>query len=427
MKKLLSFFLIAILGLSLSAQDFTDVISEFPATEDFEGASNPGSHNFFSDYTDEWLVDDSPSNINCPITNGYNSYNFVYCFSSNTSLDATLTTYAFDLRNTDHATLSFWFANPVWGEDIDVLSISYRQSTEDIWVEASEITEANDNWTYMEVPLPTGKMLQIRFEALTNRGFGVYLDDIKVDIPDFPQVSSFPWTWDFDNGMGPFMQKFDGCYKPWILAYGNHSSSTTSDVNQGLESHNDHNALFYSAYHKEAMLISPIFSLGNADSASLKFDYSMEKWGTGIDEFAIYYRTSPSFTWHLLWSRTEPMNQWSSENISLPDLTDTYQIGFWAKGNWGFGVTLDLITIKAWTPEGINEMTSAQSTISAYPNPATDHITVIRNNNDEMFIYNVFGSLVKSTNENIINVSDFAPGVYFIKTSEGTVKFVKSK
>lgn len=424
MKKLLSFFLIAVLGLSLSAQ----VISDFPAIEDFEGATNPGSHDFFLNWTDDWVVTDAPANINSPITNGYNSYNFVYCYSNSSALNDTLETYAFNLTGTDHATLSFYFANPDWQGDYDELKIGYRQAAWDNWTFIYTINEANDDWTLFEVPLPTGSMLQICFVALTNRGYGLYLDDIKVDIPDFPEVSSFPWSWDFDNGMEPFMQEFDGLYSPWYIALGNTNSDEGTMINAPAYDYNDYNALFFNTSGRTATLISPILKLGNADSASVTFYYSMEDYDGDVDEFALLYRTSPSSSWQAIWATTEEMNVWRVKTFNLPpDLTDTYQIGFWARGNYGYGVTLDMITVKARAPEGITEMTSAQSAISVYPNPATDHITVIRNNNDEMFIYNVFGSLVKSTNENIINVSDFAPGVYFIKTSEGTVKFVKSK
>ena len=119
------------------------------------------------------------------------------------------------------------------------------------------------------------------------------------------------------------------------------------------------------------------------------------------------------------------MNKWEHVCVTLPNLTDTYQIGFTATGNYGYGVTLDMITVRTGVEDGIEEVASTKPAISVYPNPATDYINVSRAGNDEMFIYNVFGSLVKSTNENRIDVSGFAPGVYTLKTTEGTVKFVK--
>ena len=420
MKKLLSFMLVAVLGLSLSAQ----VIDQFPAIEGFEGSSNPGSHNFFLHWTEDWDVTYEPDEPSSPINGGYNSYYFVYCFADGYSVYDTLVTYAFDLRFYDHAKLSFRFANPNWDGDIDELSIGYRQSVNDAWTIAKIFNSAHNSWTYAEIDLPTGDYYQICFIVRTQRGYGVYLDNVQVDIPDFQEVTSFPWNWDFNNGIGPFMQEFNGCYRPWFTAYGN-MNNADNEINEGLEEDGDLNALFYSQSEDWATLISPILKLGNADSAVVDFYYSMENYQDDVDELYLAYRESPNHGWHKIWLRTDYMNHWDREWITLPNLTDTYQIGFTATGNYGYGVTLDMITVRTWGEAGIEEVSSTKPAISVYPNPATDYINVSRAGNDEMFIYNVFGSLVKSTNENRIDVSGFAPVVYTVKTSEGTVKFVK--
>lgn len=104
----------------------------------------------------------------------------------------------------------------------------------------------------------------------------------------------------------------------------------------------------------------------------------------------------------------------------MPNLINTYQIVFPTTGNWGYGVTLDLIKLFAYESVGVKEL-SAGTTISVYSNYASDYIFVNREGNDEIFIYDTFRSLIKSSRENRISISDLASGIYVVKTSEGTV------
>lgn len=81
---------------------------------------------------------------------------------------------------------------------------------------------------------------------------------------------------------------------------------------------------------------------------------------------------------------------------------------------------------------GIEDATSATSTISVYPNPASEMFTlnIIRSSNEALTlnIYNVIGVLVKSEmlkqNNRQINVGELSNGIYMveIKTKEWTEK-----
>ena len=422
MKKLLSFTSLLLCGLFLSAQ----VIQQFPAMEDFEGSANPGSHDFILDWDDDWVVADAPSNQNSPITNGHNSYDFVYVYSSSEQIVADLKTWAFELEYTDHARLSFWMANPDWAGDVDMLKIGFRYGDSDAWTFLYTISASHDSWTKFEYDLPVGHDMQICFRAETNRGYGVYLDDIKVEIPDYPVVSEFPWKWDFDNGLDVWSQYYTGLYVPWTTVRGNYNPDDESNINFQAYENNDYNAIFYNEDDDDAWLISPVFKLGNADSATLSFIYALEPWDSDFDEIEVYYRNSQSGTWDLLFHSEESANNdWENVKLALPDLTDNYQIAFRATGHYGYGAIFDWPEVKAWFSTGVNDIASENAKFSVYPNPATDYIFVDREGNDEIFIYNAFGSLVKSSRENRISVSDLASGIYVVKTSEGSVKFVK--
>ena len=423
MKKLLLFVLISVLALSLSAQ----VIDNFPTTEGFEGSSNPGSHNFFLSWNAGWSVTDEPANSSSPITGGCNSSKFVYCYSPNTLLSDTLETYAFDLTNAENAKLSFWYANPDWSGDYDYLKIGIRTGNSSNYSIVYVINSPHDSWTYFEYDLPvfSNEYIQICFIAETNQGYGVYLDNIKVDVPAPSKVADFPWWEGFDD-MSMWTQSYENLNDDkWFLRVGNLNSDQNSEINSEQAECCGNNAIYYSAHNNGGWLISPILKLGSVQSTKVAFYYSKEADGDHIDEFGLYYRVNPSSSWVELdyFGHNEDVPYWQAASYFLPNLSNEYQIGFYAIGHYGYGVTIDDINV--YLPVGISETEEENNAISVYPNPAKEFIAVERKANDEIFIYNIYGSLVKRTFDSRIDVSGFTPGIYTVRTSEGTVKFVK--
>jgi len=66
-----------------------------------------------------------------------------------------------------------------------------------------------------------------------------------------------------------------------------------------------------------------------------------------------------------------------------------------------------------------------QSSLNAYPNPATDEITFDVEGNVEIEIYSITGSLVMTSTNATVDVSSLSSGVYMAKTSNNqTVKFM---
>jgi hypothetical protein len=67
---------------------------------------------------------------------------------------------------------------------------------------------------------------------------------------------------------------------------------------------------------------------------------------------------------------------------------------------------------------------------SVYPSPATNAIAISGSHGDEMQIYNSAGAVIKfihvaDEGDIYVNVEDFSPGVYLIKSSNACLKFVK--
>ncbi len=77
--------------------------------------------------------------------------------------------------------LTFWYANPKWGADLDTLRVLYRTSTRMTWKVMLECTTSNADWQRVKLSLPeVGQTYQIAFEGTDNLGRGIVLDSIKL-------------------------------------------------------------------------------------------------------------------------------------------------------------------------------------------------------------------------------------------------------
>lgn len=85
-----------------------------------------------------------------------------------------------------------------------------------------------------------------------------------------------------------------------------------------------------------------------------------------------------------------------------------------------------VITLKKNTTS-VNEL-HEKASVTLYPNPAQDYITVTTANTETIYIYQANGQLVKTaTNtakEQRIDISDLTPGVYHLTAGTGTANFI---
>jgi len=73
-----------------------------------------------------------------------------------------------------------------------------------------------------------------------------------------------------------------------------------------------------------------------------------------------------------------------------------------------------------------------QSNISIYPNPASTELRISRprtSSNTVAQLYNISGMLLKqiqlNEQQNVVDVSELTPGIYFISVDSETLKFIK--
>lgn len=73
------------------------------------------------------------------------------------------------------------------------------------------------------------------------------------------------------------------------------------------------------------------------------------------------------------------------------------------------------------------EAVSQKDTINIYPNPTRENI--ILNANEDVFIYNNLGQIVKQINnpkgKTVINVAELKKGIYYLRTGDKKQKFIK--
>ena len=118
--------------------------------------------------------------------------------------------------------------------------------------------------------------------------------------------------------------------------------------NSSLSAHNgSYNAIFSGNYSDDATkLVTPEIDLSGATAPQLEFWHAQDDWGGDQDTLAVYYRTSPTDTWHYLGGWTNSISSWTKETFNLPSPSATYQIAFHGYEGYGYGVVLDDVVVQ---------------------------------------------------------------------------------
>ena len=95
--------------------------------------------------------------------------------------------------------------------------------------------------------------------------------------------------------------------------------------------------------------------------------------------------------------------------------------------NYYQGLTFDLMELFGY--DAVEEPTTVSNTsLSIYPNPVSDRLSISLNKNEEVVVYNLMGQTVASfqghVGVNTFEVSNLNAGIYFISAGNATQKFV---
>lgn len=164
----------------------------------------------------------------------------------------------------------------------------------------------------------------------------LYSDGYQFTTP-CASVSSFPWVESFENEA-----VFD-CWAqegPGTWEWGTGDYSTTTGAGDG-----SHNILITHNNEGEATkIISPVLQLSGAD-ATLIFKHIQREWVGDQDELNVYYRTDQASPWVLLANYPNDIQVWTTDTVTLPNTTATYQIAFEMVDGYGYGVAIDSVAV----------------------------------------------------------------------------------
>ena len=361
------------LWLEGSFATYCEVVTNFPYTEGFE---NDGG--MPDCWTQEYVIGEldwefQAGNDESIHTAHEGSYN-AYFFNSAGFFTTKLVSPIFDLTGVDNPYMSFWFTQEACFSYLDILTVYYRINTSSEWRQLAVYSISAAEWTFDSLLLPyASATYQIAFEARSNAGFGITLDDITVasagPTPIVPDTCETPTGLNVtvadvngDAGSYSLMLHWNGnqSVQRWNVQYQKEEEGwTTVFVNEN--SYLLENLIFDALY---TMRVQAVCNDDNTSDWSEIVDYSMT--GPGIDDYLL-------------------------SSITL-------------------------------YPNPANDVVNVQCTMNN-----------VRCNDATIEVLDIYGKLLQTLNADAeiasINVSNLANGVYFVRVTMGegvvTKKFVK--
>ena len=161
-----------------------------------------------------------------------------------------------------------------------------------------------------------------------------------------------PFNEGFEGGAIPncWSQSYVTGQVNWVYQNGGHDGG--SSTNHPANAHTgSFNALFYHDSHNgfKTKLITPALNLASLYNPQLTFWRAHPAWGGDIDDLKVYYKTSETGNWILLNSYTTNITSWTLTTINLPNPSATYFIAFEGVANYGYGVSIDDISVTGLT------------------------------------------------------------------------------
>ena len=214
-----------------------------------------------------------------------------------------------------------------------------------------------------------------------------------------------PFIEDLEGGVMPLCWTQNGSWT-WRVGTGDHEPAT------GAHTGNRNFLITSDSYDGTAKLITPQLDLSNVGpTVHLSFWHLQRSWVGDNDKLKVYYRTSELSPWVLLANYTNPIEGWTEENLSLPNISANYQIAFEFQAGWGKGVAIDDIHIE--TPASCSHVMNLTAT------PASNSVllewTDTQNTGATYTIYDASSGSMLATNcsGNSYVVTGLTPGTHY--------------
>ena len=232
-------------------------------------------------------------------------------------------------------------ANVVWNSNASSWNLEIKEVTDSIWTSVA----VTGTPSYQFTNLTPGAAYDMRVQAICG-GEDVSIWEVGSFIAPCHAITTFPYTEGFEHdGNMPdcWTQEHVSGTINWTFMAGNYGTSSIDTAHSG-----SYNAFFFyddDAVHFISKLISPAFDLTNVQDPYITYWFSQAAWVEDQDFLTVSYRTSPTDAWHPLQQYNTSISEWTMDSLSLPNPSATYQIAFEGYTSYGYGITLDDITI----------------------------------------------------------------------------------
>ncbi len=248
-----------------------------------------------------------------------------------------------------------------------------------------------------------------------------------------------------DNSLTINVYSLD-CNEPVAIPYSENFNDGIPVCYTVLDANNDANTWEIIGYEDDATNFSPMYYCGEVGDDYLitqplafetgdytfSFDYSASVYAAynAIEKLKVFIGNAPT---------AEAMNA-GTTIVDFPNLSNlnfetftgtisietagTYYIGFYAYTTNGYYMLIDNISIVSENTAAIDE--NIASAIAVYPNPTNNIVTIANAEGQNITVVNSLGQVVanieNATSNQIIDVSNFANGTYFVKVNAEIVK-----
>ena len=226
-----------------------------------------------------------------------------------------------------------------WAGTADSYVISYKTPSAIEW-ETQNATSSPATLTDLQ---PATEYL-VKVQAVCGDELSMSMPAVTFTTPCSDEaIDEFPYLEGFEAGIACWTQMNVSGTNTWTQSNGSGLSSRIVPMNGGgqyfAETHGDNNR------GNISRLISPVFDITSLTTPKLSFYHTQTSWGSDVDELKVYYRASETEDWTQLAHYTGNISTWRQDSVALPNASATYQIAFEVNYDYGYGVTLDNISI----------------------------------------------------------------------------------
>ena len=430
------------------------VISTFPYTENFDAVTTTLPACWTSTGTGtNWEV---TSSFHGSVSSAHSGSKVMQFYQGGSGDEAILQMPTLDLTSLTNPTLSFWYTNEDWSGDQDEMKVYYRNSSSGTWTQLATYNSSVSTWTFDSLALPSpSATYQIKFEGISDYGYGINLDDITIydgtgggssvtdptvatnaassigqtnatlnatiTNPDNVTVTAKGFEWKATTG---------GTYAP-IAGTGTGNTFTanltglTANTGYTFKAFITYNGttvygseMTFTTLNQQQETCAAPTNVTASNITNNSADISWTQQGD-VTNWDVNYRVAGADAWNSVTTTTNP--------YTLSGLSEATSYEVQVIAHCTNGVTSDPSATITLTTTGINDY--ELNNVVVYPNPTTGMIQIQNSESriENVEVYDAYGKMlnVVSVNDNtaVLDLSSYAAGTYFVKimTENGMV------